>query len=477
MAKERVRADPDPYIPFDRNSGVPFYRQIYDAYRTAILSGRLTPGQRVPSTRALAEELQISRIPVLHAIGQLIDEGYLEGRAGSGTYIAESSPDEQTTPIRWLPHASRASSSLKSAENTPPTSHEGVGPFRVSQPALDHFPRDAMARLTRRHALTMPADLMSYGDPAGYGPLRQAIAEYLRSTRAVDCDADQVIIVSGSTMGIRISAMALTNADSVVCVEEPGYADAQAALRAANATIAPIKVDAEGLDVAAVRRLGRPVKMAYITPSHQYPLGTSMSVPRRIDLANWAVANDAWILEDDYDSEFRYRGRPLSSLQGMSTGSRVVYVGSFSKVLFPALRVGYLVVPDSLVDECSRIRSSLDIFPPILTQLVLTDFLREGHLARHMRRMRAIYRARRDTLVTALSASASDVLSVGVTDAGLHLVAFLLPGIDDVEVVRRARLRGMFPTALSTCYVTSAARSGLLLGFAGSSEADSQRGP
>jgi GntR family transcriptional regulator / MocR family aminotransferase len=470
LPREQARVDPIPYLPFDRSSPVPFYRQIYDGYRAAILSGRFTSGQRLPSTRALAEELQISRIPVLHAVEQLIDEGYLEGRAGSGTYVAESIPDDQAVPIRWLLRPPTPGTILESGgdEGHP---QEGVGPFRVSLPALDRFPRETIAHLTRRHAIQMPVDLMVYGDPAGYRPLRQAIAEYLRTTRAVDCDADQVIIVSGSTMGIRIAAMGLTDSDSLVCVEEPGYPEAQDALRATNATIAPIAVDDEGIHVASIRRLGEPVKMVYVTPSHQYPLGTSMSVPRRIDLTDWAIRNKAWILEDDYDHEFRYRGRHLSSLQGMSAGGRVIYVGSFSKVLYPALRIGYVVVPRDLIDVFSRIRSSLDIFPPILTQLMLADFLREGHLARHMRRMRSVYRSRRDSLVTAIAETAADVLTIGNTDAGLHLVAFLPDGVDDQEVVRRASAHGMFPTALSSCYVSSTGRSGLLLGFAGSDEA------
>lgn len=344
MARRRARVDPIPYIPFDRDSPVPFYRQVYDGFRTAILSARLLPGQRVPSTRTLAADLEISRFPVLAAIDRLVKEGYLQGRPGSGTYVADTVPDEQVVPIRWLSRPADDQNATTASSNSV-TSSGSVGTFRICVPALDHFPRNTMAQLARRHSKSLPSELMVYGDPAGYRPLREAIAAHLRSVRAVDCDASQVIILSGSKMGIRISAMTLTNSESLVCMEEPGYLQARAALSAANAMVVPVAVDSEGIDVSAIRRLGGAVKLAYVTPSHQHPLCMSMSVPRRIDLTDWAVKHDAWILEDDYDCEFRYAGRPLSSLQGMSAGGHVLYLGSFSKVLFPALRVGYVVVP------------------------------------------------------------------------------------------------------------------------------------
>jgi GntR family transcriptional regulator/MocR family aminotransferase len=460
-----------PYIPFDRSSGVPFYTQIYDGYRTAILSGRLGPGQRLPSTRTLAAELRISRLPVLNAFEQLLHEGYLEGKVGSGTYVRDCIPDEVSRPMRLprpVPAFPRrvlalAPGAIRSRRD------DGSGAFK-SLPALDHFPHETFARLIRRHADSLSDDLLAYGDPAGYAPLREAIAAYLRTARAVDCEPEQVIIVSGSQLGLRVAAMALTTAESVACMEEPGYRGARQALAVSSANVVPIAVDREGIDVAALARIGPRAKLAYVTPSHQYPLGVSLGVSRRLELLGWAERNDSWILEDDYDSEFRYSSRTLGALQGMDTSDRVIYLGTFSKVLFPALRLGYMVVPHELVTRFVRARESLDLCSPLLYQLVLTDFLNEGHFARHLRRMRAVYLRRRDAVIAAVREYASDVLTIENTDAGLHLLAFLDPGVDDRALARRASQQGLFPGSLSSLYASTPSRSGLILGFGGSDE-------
>jgi GntR family transcriptional regulator / MocR family aminotransferase len=294
--------------------------------------------------------------------------------------------------------------------------------------------------------------------------------EYLRTARAVDCDASQVLILSGSQMGLIVSALALTTPESAVCVEEPGYPGARQALGAAGATIIPVEVDSDGIDVAALARLDRPIGLVYVTPSHQYPLGMSMGLARRLELLRWAANASAWIIEDDYDSEYRYSSRPVGSLQGMDSDGRVIYLGTFSRGLFPALRIGYMVVPRQLVERFLRVRATLDIFSPTLYQLAVNDFLREGQFARHLRRMRAIYVARRDALLGAIQEEAADVLTVGNTDAGLHVVAYLGDGVDDNDVALRAASLGVFPRALSSCYMTSAVRPGLIMGFGGSDE-------
>jgi GntR family transcriptional regulator/MocR family aminotransferase len=464
------RAGLTPYISFDRTCGVPFYTQIYNGYRTAIVSGRLGPGQRLPSTRTVAAELRISRLPVLNAFDQLLHEGYLEGKVGSGTYVRDCIPDEVARPMRLRrPTPSRVRPAMLAPDIDGTLCVEGSGTFR-SLPALDRFPNGTFARLIRRHATHLPADLLAGGDPAGYLPLREAIADYLRIARDVDCDAGQVVILSGSQMGLRVAAMALTTSESAVCMEDPGYRGARSALAVSAAMVIPIAVDGEGIDVPAIARLGPRAKLAYVTPSHHYPLGASMAVSRRLELLSWADHNNSWILEDDYDCEFRYSSRPMGALQGMDTRGRVIYLGTFSTVLFPALRLGYAVVPRDVVHRFVGMRETLDLFSPSLYQLVLTDFLREGHFARHLRRMRAIYLARRDALIAAIHEYAADVLLVGNTDAGLHLVTFLPEGVDDQEVVRQAAQRGLFPMALSTCYATSASRSGLIIGFGGSHE-------
>jgi len=468
------------YIPFERGSSVPYYRQIYEGYREAVLSGRIRPGQRLPSSRALAAELGISRLPVLTAFEQLVQEGYIEGRVGSGSYVRDAIPEglsRMTSPRT----TSRASTGIQaqarggSGVRVAPRIGPGFGPFRASLPALDWFPRATWARLVARHARRLPVELMAYGNPLGYEGLREAIADYLWAARAVRCDASQVLIVSGSQMALQLCGLALLGRDDALCMEEPGYWGARDALALSGATIVPVPIDDEGIDVAALAAVGSRARLAYVTPSHQYPLGMFMTASRRLELLGWAQQNGAWIVEDDYDSEYRYASRPLGTLQGMDDASRVIYVGTFSKVMFPALRVGYLVVPLALLESFVRLRVSLDLFAPTLIQVVLADFLREGHFARHVRRMRALYHGRRDALVESLRRHLDDVLTVEHAEAGLHLSAFLADGLDDLRVVRGAEERGLFATALSKCYAGSSPRSGLILGFGAADERATDR--
>ncbi len=462
-------------VPVDRSAGVPLHRQIYDGLRRAILDGMLRAGQRVPSTRALAAELEVSRFPVLTAYEQLLHEGYLEGRVGSGTFVRAAPEDAlRPAPGRSAP-AGRAAPPRPRASPPPPRPDDdgregGLRPFRVSLPALDQFPRALWARLVARHAHRLAPAHMAYGDPAGLGALREAIAEHLRTARAVRCEAGQVLVVPGSQAALRLCASVLLGRGDLVAMEEPGYPGARAALGTSGAGLAPVPVDAQGLDVAALRALGPRVRAACVTPSHQYPLGVSMSAARRLALLEWAGERDAWVIEDDYDSEYRYVSRPLGALQGMDATGRVVYVGTFSKVLFPAIRLGYLVVPPALWDAFVAAREALDLFSPTLYQLVLADFLAEGHFARHLRRTRGVYLRRRQALLDGLARHCGGVLAVHNADAGLHVATLLPEGVDDVEVVRRMTERGLTATALSTCYAGDARRSGLLLGFGGSDE-------
>jgi GntR family transcriptional regulator/MocR family aminotransferase len=311
---------------------------------------------------------------------------------------------------------------------------------------------------------------MAYGDPAGLAPLRVALADHLRTARAVRCEPEQILIASGSQAALRLAATVLLAGGDRVAVEEPGYPLARAALCAGGAEPVLVPVDEEGMSVTSLRALGGRVRVAYVTPSHQYPLGASLSAARRFALLDWAASREAWVLEDDYDSEYRYVSRPLGALQGMDAHQRVIYIGTFSKVLFPAVRVGYLVVPPSLWQRFVEARTALDLLSPTLYQLVLTQFLAEGHFARHIRRMRGVYLKRRDALLSGLARHCGDRLTVYNTDAGLHVAVLLPAGLDDVDVVRRMAARGLTATALSTCYAGTARRSGLLLGFGGSTE-------
>jgi GntR family transcriptional regulator / MocR family aminotransferase len=459
------------YLPIDRSSGIRIHRQIYEGLRRAILDGQLRPGQRVPSTRALAAELDVSRLPVLTAYDQLLHERYLEGRVRSGTFVSAAIPDDLLRAPVPPAAAARPISARRVPRLSPPVRDEGgLGPFRMSLPALDQFPHAVWSRLVARHAHALSHAQMAYGDPAGLVPLRVAIAEHLRAARAVRCEAEQVLIVSGSQAALRLATAVLLAPGDRVAVEEPGYPGARAALSAGGAELVSVPVDEEGMSVASLRRRGGRVRAAYVTPSHQYPLGTSMTAARRLALLDWAFRGEAWVLEDDYDSEYRYVSRPLGALQGMDAHDRVVYIGTFSKVLFPAVRVGYLVVPPSLWQRFVDAREAFDLFSPTLYQLALAEFLREGHFARHLRRMRGVYLGRRDALLTGLARHCGDRLTVHNADAGLHVAVLLSAGLSDRDIVRRMAERSLTATALSTCYAGTASQSGLLLGFGGSTE-------
>jgi GntR family transcriptional regulator/MocR family aminotransferase len=286
----------------------------------------------------------------------------------------------------------------------------------------------------------------------------------------VRCEPEQVLIVSGSQAALRVCASVLLRHGDRVAIEEPGYPGAHAAVRASGAELVPVPVDGDGINVAALAALRTRIRAVYVTPSHQYPLGASMSAARRLALLDWASQRDAWILEDDYDSEYRYVSRPLGALQGMDTTDRVVYIGTFSKVLFPALRVGYLVVPRALWDAFLDARDALDVFSPTLYQLVLAEFLHEGHFARHLRRMRGIYLRRREAMLEGLARHCADVLTVVNADAGLHIPTMLSNGQRDTSVLQRMTARGLTGVVLSKCYIGPASRNGLLLGFGGFDE-------
>lgn len=466
-------------LSVDRGSDTPLHRQIYDGIRRAILDGLLRPHQRVPSTRVLATDLGVSRLPVLAAYDQLLHEGYLQGRVGSGTFVNTALPDET---FRAIPAVRREHHPVP-ARHTRPTvprarDDGGLRPFRMSLPALDEFPHRTWARLVARRARSLTPAHMAYSDPAGIGVLRSAIAEHLATARAVRCEAEQVLIVSGSQAALRLCATVLLRQGDRVAIEEPGYPGAHAALATTGTELIPVPVDGEGMNVVVLERVSAPdplmgesrVRAAYVTPSHQYPLGAAMSASRRLAMLDWAERHRAWLIEDDYDSEYRYVSHPLGALQGMDADGRVIYIGTFSKVLFPALRVGYVVVPPALWDAFISAREALDIFSPTLYQLALADFITEGHFVRHLRRMRGLYLGRREALLDGIDRNCSGLLTVHNADAGLHIATTLPLEVNDVDVVLRLEARELTATPLSTCYIGSDRRSGLLLGFGGFSE-------
>ncbi|MFC3653611.1 PLP-dependent aminotransferase family protein [Dyella humi] len=476
---KRLSAGFLPPVALDASGGVPMYDQLSEWFRRAIIDGRLRPGQRVPSTRSLANELSISRIPVLSAYEQLYAEGYLETFVGAGTCVARSIPGEvpkltnatqRASQPRMVPSAPRRISQRVATLRTPPqTWADNQGAFRVGLPAIDHFPIVAWSKLVNRYARQPPIDHMVYGNPMGHLPLREAIAEYLGTVRAVRCDASQILITTGSQHGLQICAHALLEAKDRVWMEDPGYPGARQALRTVGADIVPVPVDDEGLNVDAGIRLSKNACLIYISPSHQFPLGVTMSAARRMQLLSWAARTGAWIIEDDYDSEYRFGGRPLASLQGMDTDDRVIYVGTFSKVMFPALRVGYIVAPKDLIPAFATVRDAFDTFSSTLYQAALTDFIRTGQFARHIRRMRALYLERRTALLEAIDQYMDDKLEVIGTHAGMQLTALLPRGIDDVALSIKTAKLGISTRPLSICYAKPPKRGGVILGYSGAS--------
>lgn len=451
-------------LPLDRASTVPLYRQLYESVRAAILAGRLRGGTRLPATRTLAETLGLSRASVVNAYELLFAEGYVTGSVGSGTYVATVLPDALLTAGTAQPPASLTlptrPASLGAVDTGAPRA------FRAGIPALDMSPLAEWERVAARRLRRLPRELLAYGDPAGYLPLREALADYLGASRAVVCHPDRIIIVAGAQQGLDLAARVLLAPGDAVWLEDPGYAGTREAWRAAGARLVPVPVDAEGLDPAAGEALAPAARLAYVTPSHQYPTGTTMPLPRRLALLDWARRAESWIVEDDYDSEFRYAGRPLPAMQGLQSDSRVIYVGSFSKVLFPGLRLGYLVVPDSLVEAFLRTRLYMDRHPPAIDQAILADYLAEGYFVRHIRRMRKLYATRQAALVEAARRELSGRLDVQPAEAGLHLVGWLPPGADDRATEQLAAAHGVEAPALSGYATLPLARPGLLLGYA-----------
>jgi GntR family transcriptional regulator/MocR family aminotransferase len=465
-----------PIISVDRASETPLYRQLYDGYREAILARRLRSGERLPSTRNLARELGISRIPVLRAFEQLLAEGYCESRPGAGTFVARVVADPFSKPVPSLvddaaprPGARGVPTALAARLEPLEAWLRESGPFHVGRVAYERFPLEIWRSLLARHMREHDPAVLLYGPTAGLPALREAIAAYLRAARAVRCEAEQIVVVNGSQQALDLVARVLIEPGSPIWMEEPSYWGARDALTSTGARLVPVPVDGEGLDVAAGIALCPQARAVYVTPSHQFPLGVTMSASRRLELLEWARASGAWVVEDDYDSEYRYESPPVSSLQGLDRDARVLYVGTFSKVLSPALRIGYLVVPHDLVSRFALVRWSTDICTPGLFQAVLADFIEEGHFVRHLRKTRQIYRERRAALVDALKNELAGVLEVEGDHAGLHLLAVLAGGEPDRPIAERAAELGLRTVPLSTCYLGDARRQGLVLGYGGTS--------
>jgi len=458
-------------IALDRSSATALYRQLYDHLRNAILSGRLAPGARLPSTRELASELNIARNTVLNTFEQLYAESYLERRVGDGTYVSHQLPDDllrvnnqqslRTRPKRTKSNAASFMAVSVANYSGPPR------PFRTGTPAFDAFPYKLWGRLLAQRWSNSAGEMLQYSDSAGYLPLRKAIAAYISTTRGVRCVPEQLIITSGSQHALEIVIRTVLKAGDKVWIEDPGFLGARASFIAADARLVAVPVDNEGLNVASgIDRCSDP-NLIYVTPSHQYPLGSTLSLSRRLALVKLAARGGAWIIEDDYDSEFRYVGRPLAALQSLDTEQRVIYIGTLSKVLFPSIRIGYIVAPPDLFDGLLSARCLGGHQSPTLDQAVLADFISQGHFARHIRRMRVLYAERQQALVNAAKSELKGLLEITPSDAGMHLLGWLPEHVDDQQAFRKATAAGVEVTPLSAYCIEPPKRGALRLGYTG----------
>jgi len=447
---------------------------ISDALRSAIQEGRLRPGARVPSSRDLARQLRVARGTVVLAYERLAREGYLRGARGGGTVVVESLPEHWLAPRRTPTPASRAERSVALSKRGERLAHSPfpIGPlppprpFRPHMPAVDAFPAQLWAGLVARHARNPRPDRLREVDAKGYAPLREALAEHLRVYRGVACAADHVVIAGGTQQLLDVTTRLLLDEGDAAWMEEPGHFGAREILRAAGARLVPVPVDGEGIDVDAGIAAAPDARLAFVTPARQSPLGVTLSLQRRVKLLEWARRNSAWVFEDDYDSEFRYDGRPLPALQGIDRNGVVIYSGTFAKTMFPGIRLAYAVLPDCLVAPFASALSLLSRYVPLLPQLALADFISGGHFARHLRRMRMLYAERRESLLGALESRLGDGIEIVGSSAGLDVVARLPPGVSDRAVARIALGLEVETIPLSRYAIRPERRGGLVLRFA-----------
>ena len=476
-------------LKLNRADSLPLHRQIYEYLRGRILQGQIRPGMRLPATRALASDLGVSRNTVMNAYRQLMDEGYLEAFAGSDTRVTHTLPEKLLSVEPSEEPSSRAKASKQKAIiHEPPRLSEtgemimslqypywdrsGARPFSSAQPGGDQLPKRVWEKVMLAAWRNLDPIDLSYPSSLGYDPLRETLADYLQETRGVRCDPDQVIITNGAQQAVYTTATLLLNKGDQVWVENPSYNGIKIVLRQIQAEIIPVSVDENGLVFEEGLAKAPKARMVCISPSHQYPLGVTMDLTRRLELLSWAEKNDAWIIEDDYDSEYRYQGYPLEALQGLDSSGRVIYVGTFSKVLYPAMRLGYMVVPKALVEPFRLARAYADRGSRLLDQVAMNLFIEEGHMARHIRKMRTLYAARQAVLIDMANRFLKGQLILEPNDAGLHLVGWLPYGVDDRAVSAHLLEDGIYAPPLSYFAMDPLTRGGLVMGYAAIKEDD-----
>jgi GntR family transcriptional regulator / MocR family aminotransferase len=461
-------------LPLSLPRGLPLQRAIYQALRAAILERRLVGLERLPSSRALARQLGTSRGTVVAVYDQLLGEGYLSARVGSGTVVSEQLPDSAFTApsggVVPTPRPSRAPKLSGWAQRLetpfPLVAARAARPFRAHLPAVDLFPEETWGRLVARAARREDRLWQGAGDVRGWLPLRRALVEHLRVARAIRTTVDHLVVLPSLQQALDLVARLVLDPGDQVWLEDPGYVGAQAVFRAVGAKVVPVPVDDRGLEVARAIALAPNAKLAVVTPSHQWPLGVTLAIERRLELLAWARAKRRYVYEDDYDSEYRYAGRPVPALKSLDTEDLVIHAGTFSKTLLPSLRLAYVVVPDALLERFLAAKSLVDRFTPVVLQAALASFIEQGHFERHLRRMRVVYAERRRALLDALEAELGGVVEPVGARAGLGLTVRVPEGVNDVELTQRLGAAGVEAMPLSALTHARGRQGGLLLGFA-----------
>lgn len=465
-------------IPLSDNGG-PLFRQIYRGLRDAILSGKLRSGERLPSSRELAEQLHVSRTVVLLAFDQLLAEGYASGRRGSGTYVTgrlnlRPMHEQAGAPrFRLSGYGERATQSTLESSYTGRRTRQVRYDFIYGRSNIDLFPFEAWRRMLLRNARLAPVRELDYGVTAGSLELREAIAAHLKRGRGVVCDASQILILNGSAQALDLIVRVLVEPNDSIAVEDPGYQGTREVLRAAGARLRPVPVDHDGI---LPERIPAGTRMVFVTPSHQFPTGAVLPLSRRLALLDWAKRKDAVIVEDDYDGEFRYGGQAVESLQGLDREGRVVYIGTFSRTVFPALRIGYLIAPRALMPALTAAKLLCDRHTSTLEQQTLAEFIASGLYERFLRRVRRSNAARRDVLLESIHAVFGEEIEVTGQGAGAHVVLWPQTKIDEDDVIAWAEKRDVGIYGISQHYVEKKRRPGIILGFARLSESEIREG-
>ena len=477
----KIRTEATPVVRDERNNG-PIHRKIYESIRSSILNGAIRSGDRLPATRIFAAEYGVSRLTVVNAYEQLIAEGYLESKRGSGTFVAKALPETFLTiahdqingskregdPTRRLSAIGRHLS-LRSEDILANETATGFQPFQHGLVSLDDFPYPIWQKILSQVSRVPLRTLLQKNGALGYLPLREAVATHLRASRGVNCEPADTVITNGAQQALDLIARLFVGPDDVVWMDDPGYRGAFEAFGATGAKIYPVRTDGHGFDIKLAAKNHPTAKVIYTTPSHQFPLGGSMSISRRLEILEWAEKHDALIIEDDYDSEFRYEGRPLASMQGLDRNGRVIYIGTFSKTIFSALRLGCMVVPTDLRPLFETARSITDSHSSLTDQVILAKFLNDGHFGRHLRRMRKLY-AERQRVFLELASKHLDWLEFEPSPSGMHLLGWLPEGISDQAISASMAERGVRAAPLSDYAIVKPKRTGLLFGYAGFSK-------